>query len=95
MITALTAQQMNYRKKFLIQERDRLFDEYLDTLDKIEIWKKKVNYDSDFHAKKSNQELVEVMKDTLRKISIKLTYYDYAITTPEHADIYYSILEIN
>jgi hypothetical protein len=94
MIIALTAQQMNYRKRFLIQERDRLFDEYLDTLDKIEVWKKKVNYESDFHAKKSNKELVEVMKDTLRKISIKLTYYDYAISTPEQAEIYYSILEI-
>lgn len=86
---------MNYRKKFLIQERDRLFDEYLDTLDKIEIWKKKVNVLSEFHAKKSNQEIVDVMKETLKRISVKLTYLDYAITNPEQADIYYSILEIN
>ena len=94
MITALTAQLMNYRKKFLIQEYNRLFDEYLDTLDKIVIWKRKVNYEVDYHAKQNKRDIVKVMIETRIDISRKLYYYDTAITAPDNmTDIYLKIID--
>lgn len=85
---------MNYRKLFLISERDRKFDEYLDTLDKIAIWKAKTKYIDDFHKRRSNIQVVEVLEQALKEISVKLVYYDIAICYPEHIDnTYYKILE--
>jgi len=94
MITVQTAQEMDYRKRFLIQEYNRLFDEYLDTLDKIEIWKKKMHYEKDFHAKQNKREIVQVMIETRIDISRKLYYYDSAITAPENmTNIYLKIID--
>lgn len=85
---------MTYRKRYLIQEYNRLFDEYLDTLDKIEIWKKKVNYEKDFHSKKNKRDIVRVMIDTKMDISRKLYYLDSAITAQDNmTDIYLKIIE--
>lgn len=85
---------MTYRKKYLVQEYNRLFDEYLDTLDKIEIWKKKVNYEKDFHSKKNKRDIVRVMIDTKMDISRKLYYLDSAITAQDNmTDIYLKIIE--
>jgi transposase-like protein len=71
-----------------------LFDEYLDTLDKIEIWKKKVNYEKDFHSKKNKRDIVRVMIDTKMDISRKLYYLDSAITAQDNmTDIYLKIIE--
>jgi hypothetical protein len=85
---------MTARKKYLIQEYNRLFDEYLDTLDKIEIWKKKVHYEKDFHAKKNKLEIVQVMIETRIDISRKLYYYDSAITAPDNmTNIYLKIID--
>ena len=85
---------MTYRKRYLVQEYNRLFDEYLDTLDKIEIWKKKVNYENDFHAKKNKREIVTVMIETRMNISRKLYYLDSAITAQDNmTDIYLKIIE--
>lgn len=85
---------MTYRKRYLIQEYNRLFDEYLDTLDKIEIWKKKVNYEKDFHSKKNKRDIVKVMIDTKMDISRKLYYLDSAITAQDNmTDIYLKIIE--
>jgi len=87
---------MNYRKLFLISERDRKFDEYLDTLDKIAIWKAKTNTIADFHQRRSNIQLVEVLETALKEISSKLVYYDIAINYPEAINnTYYRILETN
>ena len=85
---------MTYRKQYLVQEYNRLFDEYLDTLDKIEIWKKKVNYEKDFHSKKNKRDIVRVMIDTKMDISRKLYYLDSAITAQDNmTDIYLKIIE--
>lgn len=82
---------MYYDKQFLLKERDRLFDEYLDTLDKIKIWKKKVNVMSSFLEKRTNKQIISIMRQTLDTISVKLTYLDYAISNPQQANIYYKI----
>ena len=85
---------MTYRKRYLIQEYNRLFDEYLDTLDKIEIWKKKVNYEKDFHSKKNKRDIVRVMIETRMDISRKLYYLDSALTAQDNmTDIYLKIIE--
>ena len=94
MIAALNAQLMTYRKRYLIQEYNRLFDEYLDTLDKIEIWKKKMHYEKEFHSKKNKRDIVTVMIETRIDISRKLYYLDFAITAPDNmTDIYLKIIE--
>lgn len=85
---------MTARKKYLLDEYNRLFDEYLDTLDKIEIWKKKVYYEKEFHAKKNKRDIVLVMIDAKINISRKLYYLDSAITAPDNmTDIYLKIIE--
>jgi len=85
---------MTARKKYLLDEYNRLFDEYLDTLDKIEIWKKKMHYEQDFHAKKNKREIVQVMIETRMDISRKLYYLDSAITAQDNmTDIYLKIIE--
>ena len=94
MITVLNAQPMTARKKYLLDEYNRLIDEYLDTLDKIEIWKKKMHYEKDFHAKKNKREIVQVMIETRMDISRKLYYLDSAITAQDNmTDIYLKIIE--
>ncbi len=85
---------MTARKKYLLDEYNRLFDEYLDTLDKIEIWKNKMHYEQDFHAKKNKREIVQVMIETRMDISRKLYYLDSAITAQDNmTDIYLKIIE--
>ena len=85
---------MTYRKKYLIQEYNRLFDEYLDTLDKIEIWRKKMYYEKEYHAIKNKQDIVKVMIETRIDISRKLYYLDSAITSQDNmTDIYLKIIE--
>ena len=85
---------MTYRKRYLIQEYNRLFDEYLDTLDKIVIWKRKVNYEVDYHAKQNKRDIVKVMIETRIDISRKLYYLDSAITAQDNmTDIYLKIIE--
>ena len=84
---------MNYRKMFLIMQRDNLFDQYLDTIDKIKIWKVKSNHAGDFHKIQSIKELIQVFEDVKTNISKRLVYYDNALNAPEHIqDIYQSIL---
>lgn len=93
-MNVLIAQPMTARKKYLLDEYNRLFDEYLDTLDKIEIWKKKVYYEKEFHAKKNKRDIVLVMIDAKINISRKLYYLDSAITAPDNmTDIYLKIIE--
>jgi len=87
---------MNYRKSFLLTQRDILFDQYLDTIDKIKIWKLKINQEGDFHKRQSIKELVEVFQEIKIDISKRLVYYDTAINASEHTqDIYITSIQIN
>ena len=85
---------MTARKKYLLDEYNRLFDEYLDTLDKIEIWRKKMYYEKEYHAIKNKRDIVRVMIETRIDISRKLYYLDSAITAQDNmTDIYLKIIE--
>lgn len=86
---------MNYRKSFLLMQRDILFDQYLDTLDKIGIWKLKINGENDFHKRQDIKELIQVFQDVKLNISKRLVYYDTAINAAEHIqDIYITSIQL-
>ena len=89
---------MNHHKASLINRRDYLLDEYLDTHAKLEKWMK--NSDNMIVCKgkahKSGETMIKILKDHLRDTSRKLRIIDAELTGIKKIkkDLYTSILEI-
>jgi hypothetical protein len=99
MITVQTAIKMNHLKMSLINRRDLLFEEYLDTLDKYEKWKSNVKnmIVCQGKANKSGEQMLKILRDNLRNTSRKLRILDAQITgiKKPYPDNLHTILEIN
>lgn len=83
----------------LINRRDLLFEEYLDTLDKYEKWKSNVKnmIVCQGKANKSGEQMLKILRDNLRNTSRKLRVLDAQITgiKKPYPDNLHTILEIN
>jgi choline kinase len=90
---------MNYHKVSLINRRNMLFDEYLSTLDKINIWKKKgkqLIICKDTSSRDHKREMIKLLTDHLRITSKKLREIDTELTGIRvKADDSHTIEEIN
>jgi len=90
---------MNNLKASLINRRDTLFEEYLDTLTKYESWK--VNIKDKIvcqgKANKSGEQMMKILRDNLHNTSRKLRVLDAQITgiKKSYPDNLHTILEIN
>jgi len=90
---------MNNLKASLINRRDTLFEEYLDTLTKYESWK--VNIKDKIvcqgKANKSGEQMMKILRDNLHNTSRKLRVLDAQITgiKKPYPDNLHTILEIN
>lgn len=99
MIIAQTAIKMNHLKISLINRRDLLFEEYLDTLDKYESWRVNVKERIVCNGKsnKSGEQMMKILRNNLRNTSRKLRILDAQITgiKKPYPDNLHTILEIN
>ena len=90
---------MDYHKVSLINRRNRLFDEYLDVLDKIDLWNKKGKefiICKDTKSRDHVKEVVSILKKHLRLTSKKLRELDTELTGLRvKADDSHTIEEIN
>lgn len=90
---------MDYHKISLINRRNALFDTYLDTLDKIEIWKEKgkdMMICKDTSSRDHVKEVIGILKQHLRLTSMKLRILDTELTGLRvKADDSHTIEEIN
>jgi hypothetical protein len=90
---------MDYHKVSLINRRNKLFDEYLDILDKIEAWK--ISGNDKVICKHGTtrdhlNEVLKIMKQELRLKSMKLRQIDAELTGLRvKADDSHTIEEIN
>ena len=83
----------------LINRRDLLFEEYLDTLDKYESWRINVKERivCNGKANKSGEQMMKILRNNLRNTSRKLRILDAQITGIKklYPDNLHTILEIN
>ena len=90
---------MDYHKVSLINRRNKLFDEYLDILDKIKVWEQDGDNRSICklgHSRDHVKEVIQLMKNELRKTSMNLRILDAEITGLRvKADDSHTIEEIN
>lgn len=90
---------MDYHKVSLINRRNKLFDEYLDVLDKIDLWNEKGKefiICKDTKSRDHVKEVLKIMKQELRLKSMKLRQIDTELTGLRvKADDSHTIEEIN
>lgn len=98
-MNVLNVVPMDYYKISLLNRRNRVFDEYLDILDKIELWKTKgkdLIICKDTKSRDHVKEMIGILNKHLRLTSKKLRELDVEITgISVKADDSHTIEEIN